>query len=227
MVTHMTYIRVPDWLVSFIEKNGNEAGPYTFSRTSSSESSIQSIDLTNLPEEFAGIAEDGQGEGLAVAVKYDGVVYRLQDGEVFTYAINEAEFIIALQRDTRWDELAENMPALQSYWLGIILKTTMDDGRVLTLGYRGELHYSALIVRANVKAGEMLVDALDRELLEVLDIEDYTVIDLIDDGGVVDIKNVEEPLFTVTVNVSYFDIEKLIQDQAAEWVELDKKRIVN
>ena len=42
-----------------------------------------------------------------------------------------------------------------------------------------------------------------------------------------DIKNVDEPLFTVTVDVPYFDVETLIQEKTAEWVELEKKRIVN
>ena len=171
MVTHMTYIRVPDWLISYIEKNGDEIGPYTFSRTSSKEGTSQAVDLIGLPAEFVGIAEDAHGGGLTVALKYDGIIYRLQEDEIFTYAINEAEFVLAIQRDTRWEELAENMPALQPYWLGIILKTSMDDGRTLTLGFRGELHYSALVIRVKVKAGEMLVDALDRELLKVLEID--------------------------------------------------------
>jgi hypothetical protein len=218
MRNNMADIKIPEWLEKYLDKNGNEVGPYTFG---------ENVEIVGLSGQFVGVAEDMNGDGLVVSKKYDGVIYRFQDGELTTFAINEAEFLVAVQRDARWEELAENMPALQPYWLGVVLKTKTDDGRTLTLGFRGELHYSAMVIRAQVKAGEMLIDALDRELLEVMEIEDYTVTDLFDDGGVVDIKNIEEPLFTVTVEVPYFDVEKLIQDKTAEWVEMEKKRIVN
>jgi len=213
-------------LQEILEDTGTEQGLYSFGKFHDSE--VELVELPKLPKGLVGIAEDGNGNGLAITDPTDGVVYRLHEGTMDTYACDEIEFAASVRRDIAWEELAENMPATQPYWLGIVLKSKDRDGETMILGFRGETRQSAMVVRGRVEDGDMLADALNRELKEALEIEDYEVLDLLDDGGSVDdADGVEEPLFTVEVMVEEFDPNNVIQDKMIGWIKTGKKPLAN
>jgi hypothetical protein len=180
-----------------------------------------------IPAEFVVVAEDGAGGGLAVARVSDNILYRAEEGEIGVYALSEEELRLALYRDEAWEGLAENMPALRPYWLGIVLKAKREDGSELTLGFAGLQRQSALVIRGRVEADDVLTDALNRELAAALEIDDYTVLDLIDDGAVVEEEGVEQPMFTVMVEVEAFDPKEKIGDPTIGWIGGEKKRVEN
>jgi hypothetical protein len=150
------------------------------------------------------------------------VIYRWRDGQISVFACDKEEYLVAIARETIWETLSENMPALQSYWLGIELKTITETGKELTLGFTGSARPSALVIRGRVEVGELLADALDRELTELLGIEDYEVLDVLDDGGTMEHEGVEEPLFTAVIKVERFEVDKKLPEVGVDWVELDK-----
>jgi hypothetical protein len=221
----MKTITLPSWLQEIIEVDGTEQGSYSFGRFHDGE--VEQVELAGLPKGFVGIASDAQDGGLAVTEPTDGVVYRLQEGEMDTFACDEEEFVLAIRRDIAWEELSENMPASQPFWLGIVLKTKLDDGRIMTLGFRGDARQSALVIRGRMEADDMLSDALNRELKETLGLDDYEVEDLVDEGGTVEVDEMEEPLFTVVVWVEPFEPSEVIQDKLVGWMESGKKTLVN
>ncbi len=221
----MKTILIPTWLQEILDDSGTEQGPYSFGRFHDGE--VETVELSKLPKGFIGIAEDEDEGGLAVTEPTDGVIYRLHDGEMETFSCDEEEYALALHRDIAWEELSENMPASRPFWLGIILKTKNEDGEVMTLGFKGETRQSAMVIRGRMETDDMLTDALNRELKEALEIEDYEVQDLLDDGGSVDTDGVEEPLFTVVVLVDQFEPSLMIQDKMVGWVGMEKKSLAN
>jgi len=216
----MKTITLPTWLQNILDDSGVEQGRYTFG---------DEITIKGLPKGLIAIAEDGEGGGLAVSDPVDGAVYRFQDGEVDAYACDEKEFRMSVRRDEAWEALSENMPAIEPFWLGIVLKTKTDEGQWLTLGFKGITRQSAMVVRGRVQQSDLLTDALDRELHEAMEIMDYEVMDLYDEGGTADSpedNGVEEPLFTVEVKVDWFDPSEKIQDKSIGWIG-EEKKIVN
>ena len=143
---------IPEWLKKKLEEGGNEIGIYSFQDG-------REVTLTGLPDDFIGIAVNEGNNGLAVSKRNDGVIYRFEHNHIEVFALNEAEFLAAVKRDTAWEELAENMPASEGFWLGIVLKTKSSQGSMLTLGFKGETRHSAMVIRARVEPGEMLNDA--------------------------------------------------------------------
>lgn len=213
----MKKITIPDWLKKILDDSGMEQGKYTFGDGE--------VSLAGLPDEFVGVAE-GEGGGLAVAKKGDGVIYEYAGGEVNVYAIDEDEFRLAVWRDEGWEELAENMPSRRGFGLGIILKTVGDGGKQLTLGVAGDSRNSAMVIKGEMKPEEMLTDALDRELKNGLGITTYEVLDVMDDGGVWESDGTEMPLFVVVVLVEGFDPEE-IGDSRVAWVGESSTKVVN
>jgi hypothetical protein len=212
-------------LATFIEEHGEEVGKFTFAPIKNG--SMETVSVENCPKGFAGVADSEEGDALVVAEKPDQILYQIEQGEIEVYATNAEEFIAAIRRDETWEELAENMPASKPYWLGIIVKTRNANGQLLTLGFKGETRNSAMVIRGRAETEEMIADALTRELKGALEITDYSVIDLVDDGGVVEDAGVEEPLFTVTVEVERFDPLEKIQDKRVSWIEMEGKKLVN
>lgn len=216
----MKTITLPNWLQKILDDSGVEQGRYSFG---------DEVVLKGLPKGLTAVAEDGEGGGLAVAEPVDGVVYRFQDDEVDAYACDEKEFRLSIRRDEAWEALSENMPAIDPFWLGIVLKTKTDEGQWLTLGFKSTTRQSAMVIRGRAQQGDLLADALDRELREAMEITDYEVMDLYNEGGTADsaeAEGVEEPLFTVEVKVDWFDPNEKIQDKSIGWIGAEKK-IVN
>lgn len=212
--------KLPDWLQDILNTSGPEQGIYTFG---------DSVTLSGLPKGLTAVAEDGEGGGLVVSDPVDDAIYRFQDGEVDAYACDAKEFLLAVSRDEAWESLSENMPAGKPYWLGIVLKTKTDNGQWVTLGFKSTTRQSAMVIRGRAQQGDLLADALDRELREAMEITDYEVMDLYDEGGTADsaeAEGVEEPLFTVEVKVDWFDPSEKIQDKSIGWIGAEKK-IVN
>ena len=208
---------LPNWLKQILDDSGLEQGKYLFGEGE--------VIIEALPEGFAGIAESDEG-GLAVSNEGDGVVYRWEEGKLDVYAVNEDEFTLAVRRDEAWEELSENMPVTKNVGLGLILTTKTETGERLTLGFKGSSRNSAMIIQGLMKAEEMLEDALKRELETALEISDYQVIDLVDDGGELDDGQEVVPMFTVVLEVEDFDHTSL-KDHQIGWINLNKKELVN
>jgi hypothetical protein len=73
---------------------------------------------------------------------------------------------------------------------------------------------------------ELLSDALHRELSEALEITDYQIIDVLDDGGEYEDEGQLMPLFTVVIGVETFDPE-VMGDSRIGWVSVDKDKVIN
>lgn len=213
----MKKIMIPDWLKKILDDSGLEQGKYFFDE--------ESVELENLPDGFVGVAECENG-GLAVAKKNDGVIYRLENGGVDVYAVDEKEFLLAIHRDEAWEELSENMPARRSFWLGVVVKMRSEAGEELALGFKGSSRDSVMVIQAEIKAEEMLQDALNRELKTSLMITNFEIMDVLDEGGVFEGKGVVVPMFTVVVEVEGFD-PTTIGDPKVGWISLSKRELTN
>jgi hypothetical protein len=154
------------------------------------------------------------------------VVYRLEEGEVGVYAVDEAEFLLAVRRDEAWEALSENMPASKPCWLGIVVKSKNDEGEELTLGFGGASRDAAMVIQGKMLTEEMLTDALNRELLQALEVKNYQILDVLDDGGAYEENGVMMPLFTVVVGVEEFDPET-IGDPRIGWIKMRKQQVLN
>jgi hypothetical protein len=213
----MKTTRIPDWLKKILEVSGLEQGKYSFGE--------DSVELEQLPDEFVGVAEC-EGGGLAVAKKADGILYRFEDGKVNVYATSEEEFRLEIRRDEAWEELSENMPATKPFWLGIVIKSNNEDGEEMTLGFKGSSRDSVMVIQGKMLSEELLSDALHRELSEALEITDYQIIDVLDDGGEYEDQGQLMPLFTVVVGVETFDPE-VMGDPRIGWVRVDRDKAIN
>jgi hypothetical protein len=210
-------LKIPDWLKKILDDSGLDQGKYSFGE--------EVMELAGLPAEFSGIAES-EGGGLALSTKNDGVIYRFENGKVDVYAIDEREFLLAIKRDEAWEELSENMPAIRSCWLGIVIKSKSDEGEEITLGFGGTSRDAAMVIQAKMLPEEMLTDALNRELLETLEIKNYQILDVLDDGGEYEDGGELMPLFTVVVEVEVFDPD-IIGDPRIGWIKMDKQKVLN
>lgn len=208
---------LPDWLKQILDDSGLEQGKYVFGEGE--------VTISGLPEGFVGIAESEEG-GLAISDKNEGVIYRWENGEMGVFAVNETEFKLAIRRDEVWEELSENMPVTKPVGLGIILTTKTETGERLTVGFKGSSRNSAMIIQGQMEAGEMLEDALKRELIDALEVEDYQVVDLVDDGGEMVGEAETLPMFVTVVEVEGFDPARL-DDQRIGWINLNKTELAN
>lgn len=209
--------KLPNWLKKILDDTSLEQGKYTFEE--------DGVNIEGLPEEFIGVASC-DGGGLAISKNNDEVIYRFENNQIDVYAVDEQEYVISRRRDDAWEELSENMPATNSFWLGIVLKTKTDVGEELTLGLKGLSKDSALVIQGKINTDEMLNDALNRELSEALMITDFEVADVLDDGGVMSDKDGDLPMFTVVVLVEEFD-ESTIGDPRVGWINMSKTKVVN
>lgn len=209
---------IPHWLQVVLDTSGLEQGPFTFGEGV--------VVMDDLPQEYVGIADAADG-GLAVAKSGDGIIYRWVEGRLEVYAVNEQEFSRAIRRDEAWEELLENMPATATFGLGIILKSRDIENAELTLGYKGSHRDSVMVIQGEMRAGEMLTDALDRELREGLEIEEFEVLDVVDEHNEWEHEQGVLPSFTVKVLVKGFD-PSVIGDARIGWIAMNNKtRIVN
>jgi hypothetical protein len=213
-------VRLPDFAETL--KNDPEVNWGVFSWLEEHVESSLSV-----PAGFVVVAEDGTGGGLAVTKAGDNILYRLEEGEISAYALSEAELRLALYRDEVWEELAENMPASRPYWLGMVLKAKRNDGTELTLGFPGLKRQSAMVIRGRVETDDVLTDALNRELGTALGLDDYAVLDLIDEGGLVEENETQVPMFTVVLEVEAFDVKEKIGDPTVGWLSEEKKKRVD
>lgn len=208
---------LPDWLKKILEETGLDQGKYSFGEDKEL--------ISGLPDGFTAVAESDTG-ALAVSDKNEGVIYCWENGEMGVFAVNEEEFKLAIRRDEAWEELSENMPVTKNVGLGLILTTKTETGERLTLGFKGSSRNSAMIIQGQLRADEMLEDALKRELETTLEISDYQVVDLVDDGGEFDDGQEVVPMFTVVLEVDNFDKISLTDHQIG-WINLSKKELVN
>lgn len=181
-----------------------------------------------LPEGFVAIATDQDDRVLAVHGDESRIVYLLERGagteEIVVFS-ESAELLEAkLKRDELWEQLSERMQASREYRIDVEFYATKDE-RLFSLRFTdpGDEHEREHVFtfRGEVAEGEMLVDALERLLLEVFEIEQFEVED------VVDVDRFEEtadeayvPVFGVRVKVAQDDMAELETGEAElVWVE--------
>jgi hypothetical protein len=215
----MNKTKIPDWLKKILDDSGLEQGKYVFNP--------DGVEISGLPDEFVGIAESNDG-GLAVTrTGRDGVIYRFEDGKIDVMAINKEEFVVEMKRDEAWESLEENMPAVHSFGVGIVLVAKSSSGERMILGTKGSVKPSALVISGQVKQDEMLIDAIKRELEAALEISDFEIVDVLDDGGILEEKKALIPSFRIEVEVEAFPVRERVKNALVDWVVADEKRQVN
>ena len=95
-------------------------------------------------------------------------------------------------------------------------------------GMKGESRDSAMVIQGELREDEMLSDALERELKESLEITEFEMMDVVDDGGEMETDKGAMPLFTAVVKVEGFEPDEVIHDARIGWIRTDKKpKLVN
>ena len=172
------------------------------------------------------IARSSDGEGLAVYEGSDGVVYRYtREGEVEVFAEDEEKLQHKLDRSGLWEQVMENIPTDREYFIDVSFYCGGNKQSVAQLCFGGEgekMRDHLFVYRGVVEKGEIIQDALDRELGDRVGLSTYTFEGITDDEAFESGKDEEYiPVFSIQVGVDKKEVEMVeLGDLSLQWVEV-------